>query len=468
MKKSTKLLIVLAVALLIANIFLAKYLVMAIQPTGDGFAFNFDALAWTALAFMVAFNIVFFILFFRFLKTLKLSNVIFFSIAPLTLIYGVFLVYLTAVKSLSGTMAESVRALMNIQTTDTSYNNYLWAIIATLIYLLLIFFIIWLACKPLAKVEKITDKLGDGRLKNDNFKLGGGKQFKEIEHSLNKINFNYQQKDNKIKQTDFQQKGNSKLFGKFIGKSGVDELVLGNQVKKTATTMLCQIVSKNETKRLSLEENFTYINSYLKVVAPLIKRYDGYVDKFLGDGLFAVFVKPRDAIECSHALLRAIEVKNKSLKDKTALQMRISLNTDEVTFAIVGDEKIPTVISNQYDLAVKMEEINNFIGSKFLISKNTISSLPASYDFDYRYTGDLSLANNQKLALYESLSYYPKSKREKIKKMKNKFEEGVRSYNLGKYDRAKSCFAEVLHHIPDDEVSYVYFNKASEKISQPA
>jgi len=472
MRTSTKFLIGLTIATFIPGIFLTKYLLQAIVPTGNGFELRFTALAWVALVFQILNNVFFSILFFRFLKTQRLSNVIFFSLAPLTLAYGAFMVYITAVKNMTGVTAESIRATLNIVTQENSYNNYLWAGLATLIYLILVFVIILFSCRPLSKVEKITEKLGDGRMKFDDFKVGGGKQFKEIENSLNKINYNYKEKENKIRQTNLEtQKFIPKQFFKFLGKSNIAELELGNQVKKNATTLFCDLKSAtNISRTLSLEANFNYINSYLKVVAPLIRRFGGFIDKYLGDGVLAVFSKPQDAIECAHSILRAIDVKNKSQKDLPAIDARLSINTGEIIFGIVGDEerKSPTIISDVVNLASKMVEINLYIGTKLLISKQALNELPQNFDFDYRYTGALSLDGESQISLFESLNYYQKNKREKLKKLKNKFEEGVRAYNEKKYQEAKEIFEYVLHYVPDDKPSYVYFNKASEKLKEVA
>lgn len=467
MKTSTKILIILTILTFIPNIFLTKYLIDAIIPTGDGFAFEFTPLAWVGLACQIVFNVFFAILFFRFLKTQRLSNMIFFSLIPVTLAYGGFMAYVVAVKNMTGITAESVRATLNIATQETSYNNYLWAGVATLIYLVVVFLVVLFSCRPLSKVEAITHKLGDGRLKNDNFKVGGGKQFKEIENSLNKINYNYKQNENKLKQTTLNsQKNLSKQFFKFISKGEVANLELGNQVKKVATILSCELKSSSKiSKTLTLEENFNYVNSYLKIVSPLVSRYNGFIDKYFGDGLLAVFPKPEEAIECAHLILKAIKVKNKSLKDMPTIEARISVNTGEVIFGIVGEDnaKTPTIISNIVDVNEKIQEINEYIGTNMLVTKTTLNELPPKFDFDYRYTGDLSFEDCE-INLYESLNNYTKSKRNKLKKMKNKFEAGVRCYNEKKYKEAKECFSAVLHDVSDDKPSYVYFNKTSENL----
>lgn len=472
MRTSTKIFLILYVVTFVPGIFLTKYLLQAIVPTGDGFSLNFTPLAYVALALQIISNVFSAILFFRFLKTQRLSNVIFFSIAPLTLVYGVFMVYISAVKTMDGVVAQSVRSTLKIATQENAYNNYLWAILGTIVYLTLFFVIVLFSCRPLAKVEKITQKLGDGRMKFDDFKVGGGKQFKEIENSLNKINYIYKEKENKIKQTNLEaQKYIPKQFFKFLGKSNISELELGNQVKKNATTLFCDLKSTSTHSRtLSLEENFNYINSYLKIVAPMIKRFNGFIDKYLGDGVLAVFSKTQDAIECAHAILRAVDVKNKSQKELPEIDARISIDTGEIIFGIVGDEerKTPTIISDVMGIALKMEEINIYIGSKILISNQTINNLPSNFDFEYRYTGVLSVDEKKQISLFESLNYYPKNKREKLKKLKNKFESGVRAYNEKNYAQAKEIFEYVLHYVPDDKPAFVYFNKASEKLKEVA
>lgn len=471
MRTSTKILLIIASILLVPSVALAMYLFRAITPTESGFEFNMTPLAWVDLVCMMAFSIVGFALFLRFLKRLKLKNAIFLSIAPLTLTYGAGIVYLTAVKSMDDTFAQSVKAMMNIKAEQASYTQYLWAGILTIVYLFLAFLIISLTCKPLSKVEKIADKISDGRLKNDNIKIGGGKQFQEIEHSLSKINFNNKERENKLRKTNLKANkfANKELF-KFFGTNAIDQLEMGNQIKKTATILQCDLKGKGTSKSINLEENFNYINSYIKTVCPLVKRFDGFVDKCYGEKILAVFSKPREAIECAHAIVKAIDVKNKSSKEKPEILTNISICTDDVLFAILGDseQKLPTVVSQVKDVVGQMQEINSFIGTKILISKSTISALDQNYDFPYRFTGTLTLEDNCTMQIFESLCYYPKSKRDKLIKLRNKFEEGVRDYNLKHYDSAKENFEFVLHYVPDDEPSYVYFNKVAEKLSKPA
>ncbi len=460
MKTSTKILIVLSIILFLPNIFLFKYLIAGIIATDSGFVFNFSAISYVALGFLVAFIICFFVLYITFLRSLSLSNQLFFSIVPLSVLYGLFSVYISQIETSTDLTAQSVMVMLNLE-SGNEYNSFLWILLATITYLILLFFIILFACKPLKNVEKITQKLGDGRVKFDDFKVGGNKQFQDIEHSLNKINYIYKEKDNKIRVANLeQQKYLPKQILKFLGKNSIRELEIGKEVQKKATVLFCDL--KNENKTLTLEENFNYINSYYKIVAPLIKRFDGFVDKFVGDGILAVFANAENAIECSHAIIKALDSKKKTFVS------RICLHTATYKFGIVGDEerKTPTILTDIFPLLNKMQEINDFIGTRFIFSKSTLDDLPQKFDFPHRYTGSLKL-DKEKIQLFESLECYHKSKKEKLYKLKNKFENGVRLYNENKFAEAKECFEFVLRYIKD-EPSFVYFNKIKEKMSEVA
>lgn len=463
MKTSTKILLIFNIALLIANIFLIRYLVMGVVPTESGFVFEFSALSWVALSVLVAFLITFIALYIVFLRNLRLSNLLFFSTLPLTLIYGVFVVYIAKIGEMDDITSASVKATLNINSAQGVEN--LWIALATITYLVLLFVLIMIACRPLKNVEKVTQKLGDGRVKMEDYKIGGSKQFQEIEHSLNKINYLYKEKDNKLKIASLaSQKYMPKQLLNFLGKNGVEEVETGKSVTKEGSILYCDL---KPNKTLSLEENFNYINSYLKVVAPLIKRFDGFVDKYLGDGLIAVFSKAQNAVECAHAILKAVEDRNKNQKKSLNIASRISVHTGELTIALSVEEKTPTVVSPIINMLSKMEEINEFMGGKLLFSKKTLESFSNKFNFDYRYLGDLEYEKSI-TSLFESLDCYPKRIREKLKKFKNEFENGVRFYNEKRYREAKDMFEKVLQKIPNDNASFVYFNKCNERLSEIA
>ena len=467
MRLSTKILLVITIVLSIPQIFLTRYILAGIKPTGSGFEFSFSTLAYVGLGFIAATTVTSTILFFRFIQVQKLSSAIFFSVFPLTLVYGAFVSYISSIGSVDGVVAQSVRATLNIGGEKPNYNGYLWSGVATLVYLVLLFVILLFMCRPVAKVGRAAENLSQGRLKSDDFRLGGGKQFQSIEHSLNRINYNLKERSEKLRKVDLSRKNVSKQFVKFMGKHDVFELECGHSVKKNACMLLCKLMNKDGQKEgISLEENFNFVNSCIKLVLPIVKKYGGFVDKYLGDGVLAVFEGAEQAVECAHAIIKEIARKNRTKVDLFNIEMKVSLHFGFAVFGLKDDERSkPTIVSENLDNLEKIQQINDFIGAKMLFSQDVVNALPHKYMLEHRFVGSVTL-DEREIPLYESLQCYPKRKRDKLLKNKNKFENAVQAFGRGKFSQAKELFAQILREVPDDNASYVYFNNCDEKLKE--
>ena len=318
-----------------------------------------------------------------------------------------------------------------LQINANNYNNYLWIILLTVIYLLLVFLTFKIITKPLKRLEQAIERLSDGNV-GDKIIIGGGRQFRKMEFDLNKINDNYRKKETIIKQTNSEyEKYIPKQFIKFLGKNSILDLQVGSQVTKEVTTMFCDIRNSTQVSTtLSLEENFNYINSYLNVVSPIIRKYNGFIDKYLGDGIMAVFTRSRQAYDCAHAIIKAVNEKNSSNISMPNLDVGVSLNTGDVVFGVVGDEtrKSVTIISDSVNFTAKIGEVNKVFGSLITFSKSTLNDLSANININYRYVGNLKFDNKEYISIFESLDAYPRIKREKLVKNKVLFEQGVRAY----------------------------------------
>lgn len=464
MKTSTKILIILYLVVTIPAVIMSTYLFASIKPTQTGFVFNFNVYGYVALGLIAGSNILGSILYFRFISSLKLSKALFFSVFPTTVLYACALYSLAIVGRYTTPLATSVKLSLNIS-QNNNYNSILWAVLLTGAYLIVLLFIFVFACKPLQRVERIAYRLGDGRVREGSFKIGGIEQFKKIENSLEKINYNYREKENLVKKADIEaQKFIPREFINFLGKKNISSLELGLEVEKRATTLSCEFLSPNSGEALSLKDNFSYVNSYLTLIAPIVRKHNGFVDKYFGEGILAVFGKAEEAIVCAHSIFHEIEKKNLSQKHLPSLKTIISVNTGDVVFGVVGEEnrKSPTIVSPVVTLASKMQEINKFLSTSIIFTKQSLSEMSTKYSFGYRYIGSVS-ENGACMALFESLEVYGKDKKDKLLKTKIAFENGVRSYNDRDYDEAKGFFAEVLKIVPDDKASYIYYNKSCEK-----
>ena len=190
MKTSTKILFGLFILVTIPSLVLGGSIISGIKATENGFAFNFDAKGIIALILTIISIVLGSILFIRFLKALSLEKALFFSSLPLIIIYGAIMFLIADLSNIDNNFAKSVRYVLNLS-PNNAYNTILWAVLVTILFVILLSLNYFVFCKPMNKLERIVSRLGDGKLNEDKLQIGGGKQFKNIEHGLNKINNNY-------------------------------------------------------------------------------------------------------------------------------------------------------------------------------------------------------------------------------------------------------------------------------------
>ena len=460
MRKSTKIIFALFVLVLIPAIILGKDVFNNFLPMEDGgFVFNPSPKAISSLVLMGLALVLGVFLYGRFLSSLPFDKVIFFSSLPIILVYGYLLFLLAYLSNLDNPYANAIKDILNI-TTGSGYNTILWAVLLSIVFIIILFFNFILICKPMNKIEHIVSRLGDGKVKEENLKLGGGRQFKSIEHSLNKINNNYKIKDNSLKSLNYSDKNSlPRQIYKFIGRDGVQILEREKQVKKSGVVAIIKLTD-NSSNSTRLEDQFEIINAYMNSITPIVKKCGGFIDKFIGDAIVAVFTKADSALDCSRNILRTVYGRNRR---QSNIFVQIALHYGEIVLAVKSEEeKVPTIISS-LSVVNKISEIAKFMKGKIVFSKAILDNLALHYHIDYRYLGSFN-DSDEEILVFEDLSAYPKDYATKLIKNKNIFEKGVILYNNREFDKAGYYFEDVLRSIPDDNASYIYFNKTKEKL----
>ena len=465
MKKSTKILLALFVLVTIPSLVLGGSILSGIKATDNGFVFDFDTKGIIALALTAISIVLGSILYARFLSTLKLEKLLFFSSIPLIVIYGAIIFLIADLSNIENDFAKSVQTLLNLS-TDNAYNTILWAILVTLIFIVILSLNFFIICRPMNRVEKVVSRLGDGKVKEEKLTIGGGKQFKTIEHGLNKINNNYKEKDNSLKTSKLQSKNTSKRLIKILGRNNVAELEMGRSITRQVTLLYTHLFHYENDK--TLQADFDLIKSYYKDIAPLIRRFSGYIEGYNENGLTAVFARAEDAIECSLIISRTIKIKNRSNKSGSHLLERISILTSRVTYKAIGqdDDKKPTIISNESEILERIDRIAEFMQAKIIFTKSVLDDLPINYKLAYRYLGSVNMFNTEEIMLFEDLDVYPKNEAEKLVRNKGVFERGIINYNNGDYNKAISYFQDNLRSNPSDRAGYIYYSNAKEKLDK--
>ncbi len=109
-------------------------------------------------------------------------------------------------------------------------------------------------------------------------------------------------------------------FFEHLNKNSVLDIKLGDQTLKEMTILFSDIRAFTSiSEGMTPQENFLFINSYLKEVGPIIRDHNGFIDKYIGDAIMALF--PRNAED---ALKSAIEMQRQIIRFNDGLAQKKS------------------------------------------------------------------------------------------------------------------------------------------------
>lgn len=334
-----------------------------------------------------------------------------------------------------------------------------------LVYILFCFLTFYINLYPLKKIGKSTKKLADGS-KNTKILVLGSKEFDEIQTNLFALeDKNEEIEEYKIKVKKDYDKFVPREFFTHLGKKEIYELQLGDNVQKDVTVLFIDIRHSYKTSEsLSLEANFLFINHYLSIVGENIRKNNGFIDKFLGDGVLAVFTCEADALKCSTEISNAFENINLVGINEDKIKFGIGIHSGKVVIGIVGEKErlTPTIISDSVNLAHKIESLNKIFKSNILFTKEVLNNLPRNFEINYRYVGTVNI-DDFGVSLFENLDGYVGANKTAYLKTKNMFESAVRYFEDKDYQKARTLFINILKENEDDNLAKFYLKKCKIK-----
>ncbi len=183
-----------------------------------------------------------------------------------------------------------------------------------------------------------------------------------------------------------------RVFGLHVGEKVAQQILsrdpeLGGS-EQLITVMFLDI--RGFTARVAGAEPKTVINllnRFLRAMVAIVENdHGGSVNKFLGDGLMAIFglgagtvTHADDAVRAARSMLGRLEDLNAELgaAGEPPLQIGIGINTGRAIVGSIGSpERMEfTVIGNTVNIASRIEELNKMAGTSVLLSKGTRDTL---------------------------------------------------------------------------------------------
>jgi class 3 adenylate cyclase len=196
-----------------------------------------------------------------------------------------------------------------------------------------------------------------------------------------------------------------KIFQKFIPGEAVYRLrhygsEFLNVQKRTLDVMFVDIMGFTSfSETMPPEEVADILNIYIDEVQEAVNRYDGRINKIIGDGLLIYFdnIGP-NSIHAGYAILQACGAINRRLRAKgyTPIAIGVGAHRGDCTIGYIGTkERLDyTLIGDTVNVAARLEGYTRKIGpNSFCFSSALID---AAIDFDYISQGKVPLKGRKK------------------------------------------------------------------------
>ncbi|GBE07135.1 adenylate cyclase 1 [bacterium BMS3Abin11] len=269
------------------------------------------------------------------------------------------------------------------------------------------------------------------------------------------------------------------LFGHYVSRNVVDAILSENiQVKldghRTEVTILFSDIRGFTpiSEALAPAELGQLLNLYFDEMIAAVFKYDGTLDKLMGDAVMAFFGSPlevtdhqRQACKCAQDMIQRLEKLNLSgkLPPGVTIKIGIGLHTGEAIVGNLGSSEFAdyTVIGDTVNLASRIEGLNKRYATTIIISEDTYQYVKG--DYLYRELDTVRVKGKEEpKRIYEMM--LENSSVNKL--LVELYEEALQLYRDKQWDEAITCLQQILDDIGNDGPSQRLIKECQRLVSQ--
>ncbi|MEG4214476.1 AAA family ATPase [Microcoleus sp. Pol14C6] len=255
-------------------------------------------------------------------------------------------------------------------------------------------------------------------------------------------------------------------FLQFLEKASIIDVELGDQVQLEMSVLFSDIRDFTTlSESMTPEDNFKFINSYLSRMEPVINENNGFIDKYIGDAIMALFSgEANHAVKAGIAMLHCLVEynQNRAHCGYPPIQIGIGINTGTLMLGTVGGQNRMegTVISDAVNLASRVESLTKNYGVSLLITQETYSRLENLSQYAIRTLDTVKVKGKSELVtVYEVFDADPPEIKAGKLATLELFAEARANYLQGKFAEATGLFSECWRQNQGDRVAKIYWER---------
>ncbi|MCW7482810.1 guanylate cyclase [Leptospira kanakyensis] len=253
-----------------------------------------------------------------------------------------------------------------------------------------------------------------------------------------------------------------------LGKDTILDVKLGDQIQKYMAVLFSDIRSFTTlSEQMSPEENFNFINSYLGRMSPIIQKHNGFIDKFIGDAIMALFERNiTDAIFAGVDMQLYLKEYNyhRNKQGYVPIQIGIGIHAGSLMLGTIGaEERLEgTVISDTVNLASRVQNLTKIYGAKIAVTEAAIHAIDDKHiqSLEYRFLDRVRVKGKTKpVSVYEILNGDDPIFLEQKLNTKDLYLEATAAYHSENFAEAKEKFEAVAKRFPEDKATQFYLKR---------
>jgi adenylate cyclase len=229
------------------------------------------------------------------------------------------------------------------------------------------------------------------------------------------------------------------------------------------------------SERLDPEELVELLNLYLGEMTDIVFHHEGMLDKYIGDGVMAVWGAPipqeDHAARACHAALAMMERLERinatgATRRWPSMEIRIGINSGPMVFGNMGSSRhlSLTVMGDNVNLGARLEGTNKYYGSHILASEATVQATHGEF-----VARELDLVRvkgkSQFVRIYEILA--PAADAATWQPILSEFAAGLAAYRAREWQEAVDRFEAVLRQRPSDGPAKLFLRRSHHALREP-
>ncbi|UOG49039.1 adenylate/guanylate cyclase domain-containing protein [Leptospira noguchii] len=254
---------------------------------------------------------------------------------------------------------------------------------------------------------------------------------------------------------------------KILNKHDILDIKLGDIAEEEMSLLYNEIRTFSDfSEKITGKENFEFINSFLGKVGPVIRKRDGFIDKYFGEAFLALFPpEPEKALESAIEIQRILREFNREriANGKDPIRSGSGIHTGPILLGTIGEtERMEsTVISSSVNVASKIVQLSRTYESSLLITDSTLFRLTNSSEYFYRVVDRIQIRDQRSIyTILEVLNGLPENLIDSYMKTREEFEHGILLFREKHFEEACLIFNRILEKNRVDQAARIYLEKS--------